>query len=271
MNDVPLPCARWLAKSVALAFTLAAFALTATMAPARADQHDDDAALGQKVYDDLKAKYQIVEESRYLPVLRRVGDKVARAGGPQWYTERFYVVRGNGINAFSAPGGYVFVNEGLLRTLNNVDELANVLGHETAHLVLGHVEAKIGQEKRKNLLLNVGKVFVKQGSQTSQNTFDTVTKMGNYTFLNFTRQQEYGADELGAKLAAQAGYNPWGTVWFFDQLARLVGDSGYEQYVQQHPSTEDRIARISGYLHDHAAEYARWANRQPSTTSLPAS
>lgn len=266
MNDLCRPSAmRRLA-----AFALLAFALVATMPPVRADQRDDDAALGQKVYDDLKAKLQIVDDSRYLPLVRRVGAKVARAAPPQWFTERFYVVRGNSINAFSAPGGYVFVNEGLLRTLNNVDELANVLGHETAHLVLGHVQAKIGQEKRKNFVLNVGKVFVKKGSQTSQNTFDTAAKMGNYTFLNFTRQQEYAADELGAKLAARAGYNPWGTVWFFQQLDRLVGDTGYEPYVQQHPATSDRISKVSAFLHDNATTYARWVNRPPPTTSLPA-
>jgi predicted Zn-dependent protease len=155
--------------------------------------------------------------------------------------------------------------------LNNVDELANVLGHETAHLVLGHVQAKTQQEHRKNVLFGLGKIMANKASQQTQNTFDAATKVGNYTFLNFTRQQEYAADELGAKLAAKAGYNPWGTVWFFEQLERLVGDAGYEQYTQQHPSTADRIGKIEQYLHANSKDYARWHNRQPATTSLPES
>jgi predicted Zn-dependent protease len=254
---------RCLAAASSLALVLIA------SAPVRADQHDDDSALGQKVYDDLKVKLQIVDDSHYLPVLRRVGAKVALAAQPHWFEERFYVVRGNDVNAFSAPGGFVFVDEGLLRALNNVDELANVLGHETAHLVLGHVQAKATQANRTGIFAGVGKILTSKSSQGVQNTFDVATKMGNYSFLNFSRQQEFAADELGAKLAAQAGYNPWGTVWFFEQLQRLVGDSGYEQYVQQHPSTSDRVAKIEQYLHNNAAEYARWKNRQPPTTSLP--
>lgn len=249
----------------------AVLVLTGPPAPVHADQRDDDAALGQQVYEDLKGKAQVVDGSPYLAVLRRVGDKVALAAQPHWFRERFYVVRGNDINAFSAPGGYVFVNEGLLRTLNNVDELANVLGHETAHLVLGHVQAKTQQEHRKRVLFGLGKIVADKGSQRSQNTFDAATKVGNYTFLNFTRQQEYAADELGAKLAANAGYNPWGTVWFFQQLERLVGDAGYEQYTQQHPSTADRIGKVEHFLHDNPSAYARWHNRLPPSTSLPAS
>lgn len=255
-------------RCLAAALSLA-FVLLSPPARACADQHDDDAALGQKVYDDLKAKLQIVDNSKYLPVLRGVGAKVALAAQPHWFDERFYVVRGNDVNAFSAPGGFVFVDEGLLRALNNVDELANVLGHETAHLVLGHVQARTNQANRTGLLLGVGKLVTGKASQGVQNTFDVATKMGTYTFLNFSRQQEYAADELGAKLAAKAGYNPWGTVWFFDELQRLVGDSGYEQYVQQHPSTSDRVAKIEEFLHENSSEYARWKNQPPRTTNLP--
>jgi predicted Zn-dependent protease len=248
--------------------TLAAVALLLTGgSAARADQHADDAALGLKVYNDLKAKYQLVPHSRYLSVLRSVGARVSAAAKPHWFVERFYVVRGNEINAFSAPGGYVFVDEGLLRTLNNPDELANVLGHETAHLVLGHVDARNQQEKRKNFILNIGKAFAKKSSPAAQNTFDAASKVGNYTFLNFTRQQEYAADELGAKLAAKARYNPWGTVWFFEQLERVVGDAGYEQYTQQHPSTSDRISRITKFLQGNP-QYSHWHNTEPATTGL---
>lgn len=236
--------------------------------PARADQRSDDAALGRKVYNDLRAKYQLVPNSRFLPVLRSVGGRVAAAARLHGVTEQFYVVRGNEVNAFSAPGGYIFVDEGLLRELDNRDELANVLGHETAHIALGHVDAKRAQEKRKNFILNFGKMFAKQGSQGAQNTFDTASKVGNYTFLNFTRQQEYAADEYGAQLAAKAGFNPWGTVWFFQQLEKLVGDAGYEQYTQQHPSSADRIDKISRFLRAHRAQYGRWHNTPPATSGL---
>lgn len=237
--------------------------------PVRADRHADDAAMGRQVYDDLKAKDQIVSNSPYNRVLQRVGSRIAAAAGKQWYVERFYVIRGNQMNAFSAPGGYVFVNEGVLRNADNVDELAGVLGHETAHLVLGHVSARVKQQQRRTLLYNIGHLFVKANSRGSQNTYNLATQAGTYTFLGFTRAQEYQADAAGAKLAARAGFNPWGAIWFFDETQRMYGDAGYEQYVQQHPSTKDRIARLEAYFKAHPSQFSRWRRQLMNRSGLP--
>jgi predicted Zn-dependent protease len=239
------------------------------MAPAIADQHADDAALGRQVYNDLRAKDQIVANSPYNAILQRVGHKIASAAGRQWYVEKFYVIRGNQMNAFSAPGGYVFVNEGLLRNADNVDELANVLGHETAHLVLGHVSARNQQQQRRDLIFRIGRMFSKSQSQGSQNTFNIASQAGNYTFLGFTRQQEYDADQWGSTLAARAGFNPWGSIWFFNETERLYGDAGYEQYVQQHPSTKDRIDRLERYFKAHRGTFAHWPAQMTNHSGLP--
>lgn len=256
---------RALAALLALAATIALALASAGAAPARADQRDD-AALGASVYEDLKAKSQVVEGSPYVPVLRRVGDRIAAAVRPRGFTERFYVVRGNEINAFCAPGGYVFVNEGLLRTVGNADELAGVLAHETAHLVLGHPQADMPHGKR-GFIGSIGNVFSGKRARGSPNTFDLATKMGNYSFLNFTHEQEYAADALGAKLAAKAGYNPWGAVWFLGTIERLVGDVGFEQYVPQHPTASDRTDRIARELRADAT-LAHWKNHPPASTGL---
>lgn len=234
----------------------------------RADEHEDDAKVGQAVYDDLRAKLLIVDESPYVPVLRRIGARVAKAAEPHWFNARFYVVKGNDISAFSAPGGFVFASEGLMRTVDNPDELANVLGHETAHLVLGHVRGKTQQATGTGLLLAAGNAAVKKASKGTVSAYNVAALVGGYSFLNYTRQQEYAADELGVKLAAKAGYNPWGTVWFLQHIERLVGDAGFEAYVQQHPSTTDRIDKVERFLQDNASDYARWQNRRPPGTSL---
>ncbi|HLI95616.1 MAG TPA: M48 family metalloprotease [Candidatus Baltobacteraceae bacterium] len=252
---------------------LGLFALTAAVlfcsAPVCADQHADDAAMGRQVYNDLRSKDQIVSNSPYNHVLQQVGRRIAAAAGRQWYVERFYVIRGNQMNAFSAPGGYVFVNEGLLRNVDNADELANVLGHETAHLVLGHVGARAQQQKRRNLVYNIGHFFTKTASQGAQNTFNAATQAGNYTFLGFTRDQEYQADQTGAMLAMRAGYDPWGAIWFFQETERMYGDAGYEQYVQQHPSTKDRIARLERYFAANPRTFGRWPRRLTNRSGLP--
>ncbi len=236
-------------------------------ARAPADQADD-LKLGRSVYEDLQTKNQIVTDSPYDAILQQTGARISRAAAPHWFTERFYVVRGNQMNAFSAPGGYVFVNEGLLRSVDNVAELAGVLGHETAHIVLGHVNAQAKQAKaRQNIFAGVGKIF--GSSKGSQNTFDVVKAAGNYTFLNFTRQQEFEADQLGSTLAARAGYDPWGMIWFDREVQRLEGDAGYEAYVQHHPSMSDRIAHIEAYFKAHPATFGRWSSTPPPGNGLP--
>lgn len=249
--------------------TLVALALAFVPNAVRADEHSDEVTLGRQVYEDLLAKDQVVRDSPYRAILAKVGARVSRAAGKQWFTEHFIVVKGNQANAFAAPGGFVFVNEGLLRGVDDVDELANVLGHETAHLVLGHLSARQTIKKRADVITRIGKLFAK--TQRAQNTFDAATQTANYSFLNFSRQQEYAADEKGVSIAAAAGYNPWGTVWFLRELERIGGDAGFEQYVQQHPSLADRIERIERYLRDHHQTFGRWSPTMPAGNGLPSS
>jgi predicted Zn-dependent protease len=256
--------------ALAVALLLAALATASSPTPGRADDHRADLEVGKHLYDDSVASDLIVDDSPYLAILKSVGARIVRASGHQWFSERFYVVRGSQLNAISAPGGYVFVNEGLLRTADNVDELANVLGHETAHLVLGHTMAKRVQEQRKDLLFKIGHAFVKDDSKGSQATYSVATSAGTYTFLNYSRQQEYAADQYGAQLAAKAGFNPYGSVWYCQNVVKLEGDLGtFEPYVRQHPSNSDRIARLKTFITHNPQLFAKWKNVMPSTSGLP--
>jgi predicted Zn-dependent protease len=238
--------------------------------PASSDDHAQEAAVSKKIYDDMQSQGQIVTDSVYSAILATVGRKISAAAAPHWFTERFVIVKGNQGNAFATPGGIVFVNEGLLRAVENADELANVLGHETAHLTLGHLTAR---EKTSNATSAVGKLgqwlSPYANNSVAQHAFDAASLSARYTFLNYSRQQEYAADQTGADIAAKAGYNPWGTVWFFNEAQRVEGDAGFEQYVQQHPSIKDRIARIEQYFKDNPDRFGRFSDRMTTTSGLP--
>jgi predicted Zn-dependent protease len=248
------------------AFWAAAFATA--FAPARADQAQER-QYGQQIFSALQSQGAIVTQSPYYAVLREVGEKIDQAAGPHWFVMNFIIIHGNQPNAFSAPGGNVYVTEGLLRTVDNKDELANVLGHETAHLILGHITERLTQAQRATVFQRLNRLFVHNTG--SQNTIVAANAAINYSFLNFTRQQEYAADQEGAYLAARGGFNPWGTVWFFRNLASTYGDAGFEQYVQQHPSTHDRIERVSAAIRAQPARYGRWPQSLSVTTGLPRS
>jgi beta-barrel assembly-enhancing protease len=242
----------------------AAIAAPQLATQARADDHAQERQIGQQVYDDQRKTGQIIDASPYYPIIRSVGAKISKAAEPHWWPMNFVVVKGTSANAFSVPGGWVYVNEALLRNAGNEAELASVLGHETGHIVLGHVMNRIHQAQNLNLALGIFSLFVH--STGAANTFTAAQLVANYGFLNFSRQQEYQADHEGVILASKAGYNPWAMVWFFNKLEKLYGDSGFEQYVQDHPSTQDRIARIESYFKNDPSQFARWS---PQTTPAP--
>lgn len=248
---------------VTFAALTAAAALAGAVTPAFADAHDQERQIGQQVYNDLRNKNQIIDQSPYYPVLRAVGKRISDAAAPHWYPLNFIIVKGTQANAFSVPGGNVYVNEALLKTAANEDELAGVLGHETGHLVLGHVMDRIHKAQQYNLIGGILGIFVHSQGQAMMLNF-----LANYSFLNFNRAQEYQADHEGAILSARAGYNPWGEVWFFNKLEKLYGNAGFEQYVQDHPSSSDRISRLRGFIQSDPGQFGRYHDVMPASKAL---
>lgn len=238
-------------------------ALPAGALPAAADAHDQERQIGQQVYNDQRSKGLILNTSPYYSTLRKIGANISQAAAPHWYTMNFIIVKDTSANAFSVPGGNVYVTDTLLKDVENEEELANVLGHETGHLVLGHVMNRIQKAQTANVIGTILSIFIR-----NQTAATMVNLLGNYAFLNFSRAQEYQADHEGVILANKANYNPWGMIWFFQKLQKLYGNAGFEQYVQDHPSTDDRIARIEQFFKSDPTQFGRWQNAKTVTSGL---
>jgi predicted Zn-dependent protease len=244
----------------------AAVAAPSFAAPALADEQSQERSIGQQVYDDQLKKGQIIDRSPYYPVLRAVGARISIAAQPHWWPANFVIVKGNQANAFSVPGGWVYVNETLLKKAGSEEELAAVVGHETGHIVLGHVMNRLRQAQNLNLLFGIASIFIH--TQGAANAFNLAELGANYGFLNFSRQQEYQADHEGSILAAKANYNPYGMIWFFQTLQKLYGNSGFESYVQDHPSTADRIHRLQQFFNANPSKFGTWSNNRATATGL---
>lgn len=246
---------------------LSAAALAAVPQACLADDHAQERSIGEQVYNDQRKQGLVLDTSPYYAVLRQVGARISAAAEPHWYTMNWVIVKGKQANAFSVPGGWVYVNEGLLGAAENEEELANVLGHETGHLVLGHVMNRLKQAQNLNILFAIGSLFVR--SQGAADIYNLAELGANYGFLNFSRQQEYQADHAGVILANAARYDPWGMIWFFQKLQALYGDAGFEQFVQDHPSTNDRIARLKSFFAQQPVTYGRWSRQLTFKGGLP--
>jgi predicted Zn-dependent protease len=197
-----------------------------------------------------------VEAERQLPMLRNqnvdrylnkiIGKLAAQAPGAR-YPYAIKAVNASEINAFSLPGGPMYVNRGLFEAARSEAELAGVLAHEMSHVALRHgthqaSKAYLGQAG----LGILGGLLGKNGGNTSQ-IVNAVGGLGlNAVFLKFGRDAEYQADQLGAEIMAGAGYNPVAMADFFELLRSQQGrDPGkVERFFSDHPPSADREARI---------------------------
>lgn len=207
-----------------------------------------------------------VQAERQLPILRdadvegyvnRIGQRLAQnAGGPQ-FQYRFRVVNASDINAFALPGGYIYLNRGIIENARNEGEIAGVLAHEIAHSALRHGthQASKAYAAQAGLQILGGLLGGKVGNNTAQ-ILNTVGGIGlNALFLKFSRELETQADVRGAQILAASGYTPADMVSFFNTLAK-VDTARKTTWLSHHPAPPDRIARI---------EKERQLLREPST------
>src|SRR5215472_6387535 len=178
--------------------------------------------------------------------VRRVGDSVAlHAHRRLPYT--FHVVPDRAmINAFSLPGGPVFVGEGLLDLMTSEDQLANVLGHEIEHIDHYHCAERVQVEERfRNLNLDILGALV-------QIPF-TVWEAG------YNKDEKLEADREGMRLAVLGGYSPYGAVTLFEKFSKLRSE-----YVIHARSPEDELSQLAiqsleGYFRSHPLPSERLA------------
>ena len=204
---------------------------------------------------DAQIGYQsAVQAERQLPRGRAaVGAAGARgrgpgrgapAGGPR-FQYRFRVVNDPQINAFALPGGYIYLNRGIIENARNEGEVASVLAHEIAHVALRHGthQASKAQAASAGVQILGGILGGRVGNNTAQ-VLNVAGGVGlNALFLKFTRQLETQADVRGAQILAASGYSVRDMVGFFHQLER-VDRSRKTTWLSHHPAPPDRIARI---------------------------
>jgi len=200
-----------------------------------------------------KAVQMRAQERQVLPILRdevvnqyidQIGQKIVKAAGPQPFHYHFGVVSSKEINAFAGWGGNVYVNTGLILKARNVSELAGVLGHEIGHVVKRHVAANYARQQGINIVRQAG--VLAAGLALGQAGAASANVLGGLSGLavvnSFGREAEREADDFAVQVLPKAGFDPEGTVSFFQTLL-AEGGSGSAGFLSNHPATQERIAR----------------------------
>jgi predicted Zn-dependent protease len=152
----------------------------------------------------------------------------------------------NMINAFSLPGGPVYIGEGMLDLMMSEDELASVLGHEIEHIDHYHCVERVQLEaKLKSLNLDVLGALLQIPVELWQ--------------AGYNKDQEFEADREGMLLAAQSGYSPYGAVDLFERLANLCDEYVIHAQSPDQELSELAIQSLNGYFRSHPLPSERLA------------
>jgi predicted Zn-dependent protease len=179
------------------------------------------------------------ESNRYINVL---GNELARVADNRDLEWHFYIVNAAEVNAFAVPGGYVYVNRGLIERAQNMSQLAGVLGHEIGHVVRRHSVKQMQQQQGAQFGVTLGCVLAP--SICNSGLGSTAINVGaTAVFAKFSRNDEAEADQVGIDYTRRAGIDPRGIPQMFRILMneRQSRPGGVEAFFQTHPLEEDRI------------------------------
>ena len=202
--------------------------------------------MGQQYSAQINQQLPIVQDPEINRYLNLIGDSIARLTSRSDLTQanawRFYMVDSKEVNAFAVPGGYVYVNRGLIERTQRMDQLAGVLGHEIGHVVRRHSIKQMQQQQGANFGVTLACVLTSVcNSQAGQ---AAIQVGGTALFARFSRSDEAEADEEGIRNTIRAGISPNGVPEMFQILIneRKSNPSGVEGWFATHPLEEDRIA-----------------------------
>jgi Zn-dependent protease with chaperone function len=205
----------------------------------------DDAQIGAQSAAEAERQLPVLRDANVNAYVNRIGQHLAaNAGGPQ-FNYQFKVVNASDINAFALPGGYIYVNRGVLEQARNEGEVAGVLAHEISHVSLRH-----GTHQASKAYLTQAGISILGGilgGKVGQGTAQVINAVGgiglNLLFLRYSRDLESQADIRGAQILAASGYSPVDMVNFFHTL-ESVDKARKTNFLSDHPAPPDRINRI---------------------------
>ena len=208
---------------------------------------EQDIEIGRQSAVEAERQIPLLKDRNVDRYLNEIVRKLAAQAPGARYPYAIKAVNAPEINAFSLPGGPMYVNRGLFEAARSEAELAGVLAHEMSHVALRHGTHQASKAYLSQAGLGIlGGLLGKNGGNTAK-IVNAVGGLGlNAAFLKFGRDDEYQADQLGAQIMAGAGYNPVAMANFFELLRNEQGrDPGkLERFFSDHPPSADREARI---------------------------
>ena len=247
----------------ALLFCLAAgFGAGSVLHGQQQQPQDPEVAIGREVFNELKAKVEIVESSPLYDALLPVIEPIMRTAQPRYdHPFKVYLVHQAQPNAFATPGGGIYVTDTLLYFVKNKEQLAGTLCHEVAHTI--HHDSMMLLQKRARLeKAELGAAILLGPSRAH---LLAIALLGELQSLGYSRDVEARADLTGSDLCAAAGSNPWGLVWLFQDFknARTVD---IPQLLSDHPADQARVEALEQHFQRDPSVFGKFNSDPTSAT-----
>jgi beta-barrel assembly-enhancing protease len=203
--------------------------------------------MGAQYAAEINSQLPLVQDAQLHRYINQLGNELAQYGDRNLrYT--FYIVNADMINAFAVPGGYIYMNRGLIERASNMAEVAGVLAHEIGHVEHRHGIAQMERMQMANIGLTAAYVLL--GRQPGGLEQAAIEVGGAAVFASYSRGAENEADAYAIPMLMAARINPNGLVTMFQKLLedqeRRPGT--VEQWFSTHPTTQDRITTISAEI-----------------------
>ena len=224
----------------------------------------EDVQLGQQAAAEVRKQMPMLNDNRTEDFVENIGERLIDVIPGEFrqpeFRYSFDVVNLKEINAFALPGGPMFLHRGMIEAAHTEGEIAGVMAHELAHVILRHGTAQATKGQKFQIGAIAGQVLgsviggrtgavVSQGSQLGLGT----------VFLKYSREYEREADIFGAQLMARAGYHPREMARMFETIEKQGGGRGPE-FLSDHPNPGNRVQAINREAEMLRVENARGSN-----------
>jgi predicted Zn-dependent protease len=201
----------------------------------------EEVQLGASYAAQINSKLPLVQDPEVNAYINRLGDSLAKVADTRNLQWHFYVVDSKEVNAFAVPGGYVYVNRGLIERFGKLDELATTMGHEIGHVTQRHTMKQ--QQKSQGIGIGATLACVLTRVCNTPGVGDLVNLGAGAAMAGFSREDEAESDRMGIAFALRAGIDPRGMIRTFEILLaeRKAKPDGLDAMFMTHPLEEARI------------------------------
>jgi predicted Zn-dependent protease len=213
---------------------------------------EDEKKLGKDIYTKLDQDNFILHDQKLNAYITDVGNRILAGSDKAPFDYTFSIFNNTGINAFATPGGYIYINKGLISAVENEAQLAGVMAHEIAHANARHIASIIEKSKKLNIAMLAGLVaaaLIGGGGETSAAIAAFSLAGATQMSLKYQREHEEEADRMGITYLVDAGYYPAAMVEFLKIIKQYEFFSKtIPSYLSTHPGTDDRIFYLDSLL-----------------------